>query len=435
MEKCCLKRIMKTAKLQDFKITLDREGAKKYAKVSCPIRYGHYSEIECSDFCLQFNRNGEVKYLVGKGQDWPHPAEWLKRTIGNDWIYYSTGSYYTGVVDLFGEYYLPCPAYPTNTLLREKPFGRQVVTKALEELGRIGPSLLRLSEKISASEEKELKSFLILAGRNSSDQLRKKAEHLYRILKARISVLPPDCRHVDYDVIPVMVNDGCLYNCSFCEVKTGMELRCRSRQEIIEQLQALKEFFGADLSNYNSVYLGQHDALSANPDDIIFAAEQAYAILDIKNSYMQEPRLFLFGSAESFLDKDENFWKEMNRLPFYTYANIGLESFDDPTLQYLKKPVHSSVMQKAFKWIQKINKSFGNIEVTANILIGDDLPVSHIPVLTAHIDEAVKEATGKGCIYISPLKGSKNTKKLLDQFRSIKQKSRTQTFLYLIQRL
>ncbi len=29
--------------------------------------------------------------------------------MGNDWVYYSTGSYYTGVVDLFGEYYLPCP--------------------------------------------------------------------------------------------------------------------------------------------------------------------------------------------------------------------------------------------------------------------------------------------------------------------------------------
>ncbi len=435
MEKCCLKRIMKTAKLQDLKITLDREGAKKYAKMSCPIRYGCYSEIEYSDFCLQFNRNGEVKYLAGKGRDWPHPAEWLKRTIGNDWVYYSTGSYYTGVVDLFGEYYLPCPSYPTNSLFRENPFDRRVVTEALGEFARISSTLLNLSGKISASEEQELKNFLILAGGNSPDQLRKKADRLHRILKARISVLPPDCRHVDYDVIPVMVNDGCLYNCSFCEVKTGMELRCRSRKEIIEQLLALKEFFGADLSNYNSVYLGQHDALSAHPDDIIFAAEQAYAILDIKNSQMQEPRLFLFGSAESFLDKDEDFWKEMNRLPFYTYANIGLESFDDPTLQYLQKPVHSAVMQKAFKWMQKINKSFENIEVTANILIGDDLPANHIPVLTTHIDEAVKDAAGKGCIYISPLKGSKNTKKLLHQFRALKQQSRIQTFLYLIQRL
>ena len=76
---------------------------------------------------FQFNLNGEVKYITGTGPDWPHPAEWLKRTIGNDWVYYSTGSYYTGVVDLFGEYYLPCPSYPTNTLFRENPFARDKV--------------------------------------------------------------------------------------------------------------------------------------------------------------------------------------------------------------------------------------------------------------------------------------------------------------------
>ncbi|MBW2484341.1 MAG: hypothetical protein JRF05_03165, partial [Deltaproteobacteria bacterium] len=173
----------------------------------------------------------------------------------------------------------------------------------------------------------------------------------------------------------------------------------------------------------------------ASPDDILFAADQAYTILDIKKSYMQEPRLFLFGSAESFLDKDEDFWHHMNSLPFYTYANIGLESFDDAALRFFKKPVPSAVMQKAFKRMQRINKSYENIEVTANILIGEDLPASHIPALTAHIDEAVKKNAAKGCIYISPLKGSRNTKKLLEQFRLIKQKSRIQTFLYLIQRL
>ncbi|NIQ11785.1 MAG: radical SAM protein, partial [Gammaproteobacteria bacterium] len=201
---------------------------------------------------------------------------------------------------LFGEYYLPCPAYPTNSLFKENPFTRHAVIKALEEFDQIGPRLLSLAEKISAPEDEAMKDFLNRAGRNSTDQLRQKADRLQRILKARISVLPPDCRHVDYDVIPLMVNDGCLYNCSFCEVKSGMDLSCRSRQQIRKQLQALKEFFGTDLLNYNSVYLGQHDALGADPDDILFAADQAYTILDIKKSYMQEPRLFLFGSAESF---------------------------------------------------------------------------------------------------------------------------------------
>jgi hypothetical protein len=248
-------------------------------------------------------------------------------------------------------------------------------------------------------------------------------------------VLPPDCRHVDYDVVPLMITDGCMYNCSFCEVKSGKDLSCRSRSEIEEQLFALQEFFRPDLPNFNSIYLGQHDALCAGPDDIVFAAEKAYAILDIKNSYMQEPRLFLFGSAESFLKMDACFWQGLNRLPFYAYVNIGLESFDDETLQFLKKPVNPALMLEAFKGMLAVNKKYENIEVTANFLLGEGLPGSHFPTLVGHIGEALKGVAGKGCIYISPLKGSQNTRELLNQFRAIKQKSRIQTFLYLIQRL
>jgi len=426
---------MKTYQLQNFKIALNCRGAKKYAKVSYPIRYGILSEVESRDFRFQFNRNGEIKHIIGKGPDWPHPAEWLKRTISNDWVYYSTGSYYTGVVDLFGEFYLPCPAYPTNSLIRENPFTGKSVGAALEEFIQISPYFMGSAEALLSTADPELKEFLIQAGRNSLKRLQQKADRLHRILRARISVLPPDCRHVDYDVIPLMINHGCLYNCSFCEVKTGMDLTSRSRQEIMGQLVALKDFFEADLSNYNSVYLGQHDALVANRDDILFTAEQAYTIFEIEKSYMQEPRLFLFGSAESFLEKDNDFWQNMNRLPFYTYINIGLESFDDATLQFFRKPVPSSLMKEAFARMLEINKEFANIEVTANVLIGEDLPANHIPALAAHLDRVIKKPIGKGCLYISPLKGSRKTKKLLDQFRTIKQQSRIPVFLYLIQRL
>ena len=426
-------RIMTTDRLQDFKITLDREGQKKYTKSSYPVRYGRYSEMEYGEFRFQFNLKGEVKHIIGTGPEWPHPAEWLKRTIGNDWVYYSTGSYYSGVVDLFGEYYLPCPIYSSNSLFREDPFARQGVASALQEFAKIGSRMISLSGK----ENKELQDFYSLVARNSPDYLCQRADRLHRILKARVSVLPPDCRHVDYDVMPLMIMDGCMYNCSFCEVKTGLDLSCRPRREITDQLFALKEFFGPDLSNYNSIYLGQHDALCAEPGDIIFAAEQAYAILDIKKSYMQGPRLFLFGSAESFLRMEEYFWRSLNGLPFYTFVNLGLESFDDETLRFLKKPVSSTVMQKAFKRMFVIKKGYENIEVTANFLLGMDLPANHIPSLITCLSEKgrTEGGAGKGCIYVSPLKGGTNTKELLKQFRTIKQNSRFQTFLYLIQRL
>ena len=130
-----------------MKISLNHEGSKNYIKTSYPVRYGRYSEIEYNDFRFQFNLNGEVKYVAGTSPDWPHPAEWLKRTPGNDWLYYSTGNYYAGVFDLLGEYYFPFPAYPTNCLFKENPFARSNVIAALKEVENIVSHALEQSKK------------------------------------------------------------------------------------------------------------------------------------------------------------------------------------------------------------------------------------------------------------------------------------------------
>jgi len=426
---------MNTSNIYNMRITLNREGSRKYGKWSYPVRYGRYSQIEYGNFRFQFNLNGEVKHISGIGPEWPHPAEWLKRTLGNDWVYYSTGSYYNGVADMLGEYYLPCPAYPTNTLFKEDPFARPDVASALQRLEELLARVKTASLRTGARKQQVLKNFLASVANNTKDHLRQRADRLHRILKAKVSVLPPDCRHVDYDVIPVMITEGCLYNCSFCEVKSGMDLACRTRDEILEQLYALQELIGLDLPNYSSIYLGQHDALGADSDTIIYAAEQAYKIFSIENSCMLEPRLFLFGSPDSFLKKEQDFWTKLNRLPLYAYVNIGLESFDNETLEFLKKPVDASEMLRAFSQMLAINRNFQNVEITANFVMGEGLPAGHVPSLVKHGGEALEHTAGKGCMYISPLKGSRNRKETLDTFREIKQKSRLETLLYLIQRL
>ena len=106
---------------EGIRISLGKRGLDQYTKVSYPPSYGVFSEIETADTVFRFNLNHEIVYLRGKGRDWPHPQEWLKRTAGNDWIYYSTGGY-TGVFEAIGEYYLPNTPYPTNSLLGGQPF-------------------------------------------------------------------------------------------------------------------------------------------------------------------------------------------------------------------------------------------------------------------------------------------------------------------------
>ncbi|PIP37945.1 MAG: radical SAM domain-containing protein, partial [Desulfobacterales bacterium CG23_combo_of_CG06-09_8_20_14_all_52_9] len=97
----------------DLSIVLNREGAREFLKLSVPMRHGRYHEIRTSKHLVQFNLNAEIKYIQGRHRDWPHPSEWLKRTMGNDWVYYSVGSY-NDIFDIAGEYYFPCLSYDEN---------------------------------------------------------------------------------------------------------------------------------------------------------------------------------------------------------------------------------------------------------------------------------------------------------------------------------
>ena len=81
--------------------------------------------------------------------------------------------------------------------------------------------------------------------------------------------------------------------------------RVRSSQDILEQLTKLRDFYGPDLRNYNSLYLGQHDALNCGCDRIVWAALQAYELLDFERSYLEGCFLFLFGSVDSFLKSED----------------------------------------------------------------------------------------------------------------------------------
>jgi hypothetical protein len=112
---------MESYHFDDLSIILNKEGSREFSKVSYPIRYGRFAEIKTPDYVFQFNLNGEIKYIQGRGQSWLHPAEWLKRTVANDWIYYSAGGY-SSVYDFFGEYYLPCLSYPSNPIISDNPF-------------------------------------------------------------------------------------------------------------------------------------------------------------------------------------------------------------------------------------------------------------------------------------------------------------------------
>ncbi len=413
----------------DLSITLFKKGSSTYSKMSFPIHCGIYSEIETRDLIFQFNLNGEILRARSKGREWAHPHEWLKRTPGNDWVYYSTGGY-NGVFEATGEYYLPNFQYPTNSILGGHPF-------AHEEITRISNSWHQFLQELQARQNdlpEIFSRFLDEVIANSPERLEQKAQQLHAIIGGRISVLPPDARHVDYNIIPLKISEGCLYKCAFCKVKNDTIFAEKSNAEISSQISRLKQLYGRDLANYNSLFLGEHDALQTSSERILFSIETACKKFDLGHSYTAGTNVFLFGSVTSLLNTPDNFFQQLAESRVMTYINIGLESADQKTLDKIGKPLTEKLVQEAFWRGQDINDRFSSVEITSNFLMDENLPENHYKKILELIREQQVHVKPKGSIYFSPLTFDRPSRSRLFEFNRIKIQSRLPTYLYIIQR-
>ncbi|MFO7912934.1 MAG: radical SAM protein [Desulfotignum sp.] len=414
----------------DLSIFLNVRENKEYVKVSYPVKYGIFSRLETRDMILGFNLNHEIQHARSKTRHWLHPSEWLKRTVGNDWIYYSSGGY-AGVYEAIGEYYLPNFTYPTNSLLGGRPLEEPEVAKIYQNW----PELLAAVPDNLPDMPARIAEWLRQVKRITKADLETKARTLFEICGARTTVLPPDARHSDYNVIPLTIADGCLYKCRFCKVKNKKPFFTRTRDDIQRQIRGLDRLYGKDLINYNALFLGEHDALNAPADLIVYAARESYDRFGFAHSYMTQPRLYLFGSVDSLLDADPHLFESLNALPFDTYINIGLESFDPSTLQLLGKPVTARQVGLAFDKMHSINQACARIEITGNFVMDDRLPPGHTQAVLDLVRYRINHTLSKGSIYLSPLAFARPSREVLYDFYRLKTGSRLPMFLYIIQRL
>ncbi len=425
-----------TVKTDYCRITLNRRGADEYTKISYPLKYGIYSEIETQDAVLQFNLNHEIVRAKGKSGTWIQPSEWIKRSMGNDWIYYSTGGY-TGVFEAIGEYYLPNLPYPTNALIGGKPFQSRPVIQLISSWPDIIQAALdSITKDANNPSQTEIIHFLDSALKNSSDTLQTKAQTLFKTIGGRISVMPPDARHVDYDIIPLNISEGCLYKCRFCRIKSDKPFRVRTEMEIEESLASLKAIYDKDRINYHGIFLGDHDALNAGKKAILFASQKGYEEMEMEKGYMKgDGALFMFGSVDALLNAPMALFDDLNRLPFQSYINIGLESADQATLDRLGKPITSAQVHESFHRIQYLNATYEKIEITANFIMDENLPEGHYPAFLNLVREAIPRPQIKGSIYLSPLRVDQPSRSVLFDFNRLKRLSHLPTYLYIIQRL
>ncbi len=416
-----------------FTFILHKIGPEDIIDETFPLRYGTYSEILTNAHRFMFNLNGEVKAVSGIRSSWPHPGEQLKRTDGNDWIYYTVGDDSTdkGIRSWLGEYYLPCLSYPSNPIWLVDFFSKPVVMQAYAAWYKLYADLATLDMQDLREEQKEFVQRVVA---NNDDALRRRAKELHEIIGGQISVLPPDTRHVDYELIPLNIADGCLYQCAFCCVKSDTAFKTRDKEQVFEQISRLKEFYRDNLVNYKALFLGNHDALAAGPGPVLFGARQAYEEFGFAGR-KTPPYLFLFASVGSLLKADESFFEELNSLRYRTYINIGLESVDSATLEMLGKPITPKQVRAAFARILRLNGKYKNVDITANFVIGDALKPAHVESLKDLLGSVPVSDIHRTVFYLSPLKNSSRKRELLPLVREIQNCCKFTILLYLIQRL
>jgi radical SAM superfamily enzyme YgiQ (UPF0313 family) len=421
---------MERHQLEDLEIVFDSTGQDDWGKFSFPVWYGIPVKINWRGYHYDFNLRGGLKKIAGRPSVWPEPQDVLKRTDGNHFIYYGTFGYGSSY-DLIKNYYVPFNGRYDGDIFPAKPLEGRHVGQALEAFDGLVKEAGRLAESRACDRPREFLRKIAVRGREA---LAKDARTLHHIIGADMPVLPPDTIDVDYEVIPLIVAEGCRYHCRFCRFKTA-GFRVRSRRNITAQIQALKEFYGADLVNYNSLVLGQNDALAAGTDILTHAAETAYDLLNLSSSYHRgRPNLFIFGSVDSFLEADHSLFEGLERLPYRTSINIGLESPDQETLDRLGKPLQADRVREAFRQMQEVNRCWSRITVSCNFVLGSDLPLRNVEAIQTMLEEETREK-GKGVAYLSPLIGASQRRQILKEFGEIKRSSPLPVFIYMAQML
>ena len=418
---------MYSCRVNNLAITIEKQASDPNTKANYPPRIGRYSEIRTPHYEFHFNLRGQIRFIRSLGMNWRHPAELLKRSDGNDWIFYSVGTVGARISSWLGQYYLPCPAYTTNAVYPYNPFTDQNVTRALGDWAQLYADIHQ-AERRGLPEP--VANFFDLVSRNDETSMFRQAQRLNDIIGGRFSVLPPDTRLLDYEVIPLTVADGCRYHCGFCCVKSPLAFKARPLDDIQNQIKLLKDFYGPDIGNYQGLFLGNHDALGAGDELLVGTVSTAMEVLA-----MNRPTLFMFGSADSLLQAGDELFAYLDQAAGQTYINLGLESVHPATLAQIKKPLDPAKVRRAFQKMLHINQHYDNIQVTANFLLGDQLPREHTRSLMELLQEVPDSASRKGAVYLSPLLESQKKPELLDTFFEIQRQSKLPTWIYLIQRL
>jgi radical SAM superfamily enzyme YgiQ (UPF0313 family) len=150
---------------------------------------------------------------------------------------------------------------------------------------------------------------------------------------------------------------GCPHNkCTFCGMYKGKKFRIRKVEDIKEDLQAARDFYGAD--NVRTVFF-------PDGNTIIMRTPQLVDIFSYtRELFPKLERITSYGSAKFIIRKSPDEWKELSEAGLRR-IHAGIESGDAVLLEKLKKGATPEQMIEAGRRVKD-----AGLELSEYILVG-----------------------------------------------------------------
>ncbi|MCF7914406.1 MAG: hypothetical protein K9L66_04500 [Spirochaetaceae bacterium] len=98
----------------------------------------------------------------------------------------------------------------------------------------------------------------------------------------------------------------------------------------------------------------------------------------------------------------DSFFQCLEQLECRTYINLSYEFADQATINQIRKPIRADRVEESFKRLLEINDKYKQIEITANLVMGSDLPHSQYSAFLQLVRNDMDHPRPKGTIYQSP---------------------------------
>jgi len=159
----------------------------------------------------------------------------------------------------------------------------------------------------------------------------------------------------NYRALTMTFSRGCPFACTFCTAKHfwGRVIRYRNTELVLDEMQILKEKYGADIIVFND-------------DNFLLNRRRASEVLESMMKRRLDLKWSSGGGAFVHVLNDDRFLDLVVKSG-YTHFNLAIESSSEKTLRRIRKPVR---IKEVYSLVEKIRSRYPHMWIDGYFMVG-----------------------------------------------------------------